>query len=64
MKTRIHTVVWGVLLVGIAALFLVGTLVDLSLFNPAVVVAVAVASLGTLLVLGGAAAALIRASRR
>lgn len=51
MKTRIHTIIWGALLLGIAALFLVGSLVDLSGVNPALIVVIAAVSLGTLLVL-------------
>lgn len=64
MKTRVHTIVWGFLLLGIAVLFLIGTLVDLSVFNPAIVIVFAVVALGAILVLGGIVGAIVRAARR
>jgi len=63
MKTRSTTIVWGAILIGFAALFLVGTFVDLSSFSGGVITAVAVASLGGLLVLGGVIGAVVRAGR-
>ncbi|MCY7326236.1 MAG: hypothetical protein LH605_08920 [Microbacteriaceae bacterium] len=63
MKTRSTTIVWGAILIGFAALFLVGTFVDLSGFSGGVVTAVAVASLGGMLVLAGIIAAVVRSGR-
>ena len=63
MKTRASTTVWGAILIGVAAMFLIGTFVDLSGFSGGVITAVAIASLGTLLVLGGIIAAVARSGR-
>jgi len=63
MKTRSTTIVWGAILIGFAALFLVGTFVDLSGFSGGVITAVAIASLGGMLVLGGVIAAVVRSGR-
>ena len=63
MKTRPATIVWGAILIGFATLFLVGTFVDLSGFSGGVITAVAIASLGGMLVLGGVIAAVVRSGR-
>lgn len=63
MKTRPATIVWGAILIGFATLFLVGTFVDLSGFSGGVITAVAIASLGGMLVLGGLTAAVVRSGR-
>ncbi|GAB3139956.1 hypothetical protein [Marisediminicola antarctica] len=63
MKTRSSTIVWGAILIGFATLFLVGTFVDLSGFSGGVVAAVAIASVGGMLVLGGIIAAVVRSGR-
>jgi hypothetical protein len=64
MKTRIHTIIWGALLLGIAALFLVGSLVDLSGLNPALIVVIAGVGLGTLLVLAAILGTVLRIGRK
>jgi len=63
MKTRSTTIVWGAILIGFAALFLVGTFVDLSSFSSGVISAVVIASVGGLLVLGGIIGAVVRSGR-
>lgn len=63
MKTRAGTIVWGAILLAVAALFLVPAFVDLSGIGGGVIAAVAVASLGGLLVLGGIVAAVVRSAR-
>ena len=64
MKTRTTTIVWGAILIGFAALFLIGTFVDLSGFSGGVIAAVVIASIGGLLVVGGSVAAVVRAGWR
>jgi hypothetical protein len=64
MKTRIHTIIWGALLLGIATLFLVGSLVDLSGLNPALIVVIAAVGLGTLLVLAAILGTVLRLGRK
>ncbi|MET1044011.1 MAG: hypothetical protein ABWX59_07805 [Microbacteriaceae bacterium] len=64
MKTRIHTIVWGALLLGIATLFLVGSLVDLSGLNPALIVVTGAAGLGTLLVSAAILGTVLRLGRK
>ncbi|MEO6504852.1 MAG: hypothetical protein ABIW36_08830 [Terrimesophilobacter sp.] len=57
---RVGTIVWGFILVGIAALFFIGAQFDLAGFNPAVVATWAVLLVGVLAVIGGVVAALFR----
>jgi hypothetical protein len=64
MKTRIHTIVWGALLLGIATMFLVGSLVDLSGLNPALIVVIAAVGLGTLLVVAAILGSVLRIGRK
>ncbi|WP_167137112.1 hypothetical protein [Diaminobutyricimonas sp. TR449] len=64
MKTRIHTIIWGALLLGIATLFLVGSLVDLSGLNPALIVVIAAVGLGTLLILAAILGTVLRLGRK
>ena len=63
MKTRSTPMIWGAILISVAALFLVATFVDLSGFSRGVITAAAVAALGGLLVLGGIIAAVARSRR-
>lgn len=63
MKPRVRTIVWGFLLLGIATLFLVGTLADLSRIASGVVIAGTIAVLGALLVIGGLLGALVGSIR-
>jgi hypothetical protein len=57
---RVGTIVWGIFLVGVAALFFAGAQFDLAGFNPAVVATWAVLGLGALAVIGGLVGALVR----
>jgi hypothetical protein len=57
---RVGTIVWGFILVGIAALFFAWAQFDLAGFNPAVVVTWSVLCLGALAVIGGLIGAVTR----
>ncbi|GAB3039221.1 hypothetical protein GCM10027052_19060 [Parafrigoribacterium mesophilum] len=57
---RVGTIIWGFILVAIAAFFFAGTQFDLAGFNPAVVATWSVLGLGALAVIGGVAGALFR----
>jgi hypothetical protein len=57
---RVGTIVWGFLLIGLAAVFFVTAQFDLGRFNPAVIAVWAVLGIGVLTVIGGLAGALLR----
>ena len=57
---RVGTIVWGFILVGIAALFFACAQLDLAGFNPAIVATWAVLGVGALAVIGGVIGALVR----
>ena len=57
---RVGTIVWGFILVGIAALFFAWAQFDLAGFNPAIVATWAVLGVGALAVIGGVVGALVR----
>lgn len=57
---RVGTIVWGFILVGIAALFFAWAQFDLAGFNPAIVATWAVLGVGALAVIGGVVGALAR----
>jgi len=59
-SVRVGTIVWGFILIGVAALFFAGTQFDLAGFNPAVVATWAVLGVGALAVIGGVLGALFR----
>lgn len=57
---RVGTIVWGFIIVGIAALFFAWAQFDLAGFNPAIVATWAILGLGALAVVGGVVGALFR----
>jgi hypothetical protein len=57
---RVGTIVWGFILLGVAALFFAGIQFDLAGVNPAVVATWAVLGVGALAVIGGVLGALFR----
>lgn len=57
---RIGTVVWGFIIIGVAVLFFLGSQWDLGRFNPALVTAWTILGVGSLAVMGGLVAALLR----
>jgi hypothetical protein len=57
---RTGTVVWGFILIGIAALFFAGTQIDLGGLDPAVVAVWVVLGIGVLAVIGGLIGMLVR----
>jgi hypothetical protein len=57
---RVSTVVWGFILLGLAAMFFVFAQLDLSRFNPAIILTWVILGIGTLAVVGGIAGALLR----
>jgi hypothetical protein len=60
LPVRVGTIVWGFIIVGIAALFFAWAQFDLAGFNPAIVATWAILGLGTLAVIGGVVGALFR----
>ena len=57
---RVSTVVWGFILLGLAAMFFVFAQLDLSRFNPAIILTWVILGIGALAVVGGIAGALFR----
>jgi hypothetical protein len=57
---RLGTVVWGFLLIGLAALFFAIARFDFSAFQPGVVAAWAVLGIGALALVGGVLGAILR----
>ncbi len=57
---RVGTVIWGFILLGIAALFFTFAQLDLSGINPGVVAAWVVIGIGALAILGGLVGAAVR----
>jgi hypothetical protein len=57
---RVGTVVWGFILIGLAAMFFTFAQVDLSRFNPAIVLTWVILGVGALAVVGGIVGALLR----
>ena len=57
---RVSTVVWGFILLGLAAMFFVFAQLDLSRFNPAIILTWVILGIGALAVVGGIAGALLR----
>jgi hypothetical protein len=57
---RVGTIVWGFILVAVAAFFFAGAQFDLAGFNPAVVATWSVLGVGALAVIGGVVGALFR----
>ena len=57
---RVGTIVWGFILVAVAAFFFAGAQLDLAGFNPAVVATWSVLGVGALAVIGGLLGALVR----
>jgi hypothetical protein len=60
---RVGTVVWGLILIGLAAMFFVFAQFDLSGFNPAIILTWVVLGVGALAVVGGIVGALMRRRR-
>jgi hypothetical protein len=60
---RVGTVVWGFILLGLAAMFFTFAQVDLSRFNPAIVLTWVILGIGALAVVGGIVGALLRRRR-
>jgi hypothetical protein len=60
---RVGTVVWGFMLLGLAAMFIVFAQIDLSRFNPAIVLTWVILGIGALAVVGGVVGALMRRRR-
>ena len=57
---RIDTIVWGFILLGIAAFFFTLVQFDLSRFNPGVIAAWVAIGIGSLVIVGGLVGALVR----
>jgi hypothetical protein len=57
---RVGTIIWGFILVAIAALFFTWTQFDLAGFDPAIVATWSVLGIGALAVIGGVVGALSR----
>lgn len=57
---RIGTVVWGFIIVGVAALVFTSTQWDLSVYHPGIIVAWTVVGFGALAIVGGLIAAIFR----
>ena len=57
---RVGTIVWGFILVGIAALFFASAQFELDRLNPAILATWVVLSIGALALMGGLAGALLR----
>lgn len=57
---RTGTVVWGLIIMGIAALAFTATQWDLSVYHPAVITAWTVVGIGVLAIVGGLLAAIFR----
>lgn len=57
---RTGTVVWGLIIMGVAALAFAATQWDLSVYHPAVITAWTVVGIGVLAIVGGLLAAIFR----
>lgn len=57
---RTGTVVWGLIIMGVAALAFTATQWDLSVYHPAVITAWTVVGIGALAIVGGLLAAIFR----
>jgi hypothetical protein len=57
---RVGTVVWGFIIIGLAAMFFTFAQFDLSRFNPAIVLTWVILGVGALAVVGGIVGALLR----
>jgi hypothetical protein len=57
---RVGTVVWGFILLGLATMFFVFAQINLSRFNPAIVLTWVILGVGALAVVGGIVGALLR----
>jgi hypothetical protein len=59
-SVRVGTIVWGFLLIGLAAWFFLVAQVDLSRFDPGIIAAWAVLGIGALALVGGLLGAVLR----
>jgi hypothetical protein len=57
---RVGTVVWGFILLGLAAMFFVFAQIDLTRFNPAIILTWIILGIGALAVVGGIVGAVVR----